>query len=109
MKHYVRILAAVLAAAFLFALTGCSDSSGTNSFTWFVEDIPANLDPQVASSPQDLIACQNLYGTLVRRNADGQLVPDLCEAWTVSPDGLTYTFTLKSGLTYTGAKGAATE
>ncbi len=109
MKHYVRIIAAVLAAAFLFALTGCSDSSGTNSFTWFVEDIPANLDPQVASSPQDLIACQNLYGTLVRRNADGQLVPDLCEAWTVSPDGLTYTFTLKSGLTYTGAKGAATE
>ena len=33
----------------------------------------------------------------------------LCEKWTVSSDGLTYTFTLKDGLTYAAAKGAATE
>lgn len=36
-------------------------------------------------------------------------MPGLCESWTVSPDGLTYTFTLKDGLTYAAAKGAATE
>ena len=109
MKHFLRFTAAVLAAAFLFALTGCGGSSGSNSFTWFVDSIPANLDPQVASSAADVIACENLYSGLVRKNAAGEIVPDLCESWTVSPDGLTYTFTLKDGLTYTTAKGAATD
>ena len=74
-----------------------------------MDNIPANLDPQVATKAEDVIACENLYGGLVRRNASGELVPDLCERWEISSDGLTYTFYLKSGLTYTGTKGAATD
>jgi ABC-type oligopeptide transport system substrate-binding subunit len=109
LKRWLRFTAAVLAAAFLFALTGCGSSTNSASFTWFVDSIPANLDPQVASGASDMIACENLYGTLVRKDPDGKLVPGLCESWTVSPDGLTYTFTLKDGLTYAAAKGAATE
>lgn len=109
MKQFLRITAAVLAAAFLFALTGCSGGSGAASFTWFVDTIPANLDPQVVSAAPDVIACENLYGGLVRKNADGEIVPDLCESWTVSPDGRTYTFAIKDGLTYTAAKGTATD
>ena len=47
MKHsLIRFSAVVLTIAFVFALTGCG--SGSNSFTWFVDSIPANLDPQVA-------------------------------------------------------------
>ena len=107
MKQFLRITAAVLAAAFLFALTGCSGGSGAASFTWFVDTIPANLDPQVVSAAPDVIACENLYGGLVRKNADGEIVPNLCESWTVSPDGRTYTFAIKDGLTYTAAKGTA--
>jgi ABC-type oligopeptide transport system substrate-binding subunit len=109
LKRWLRFTAAVLAAAFLFALTGCGSSTNSASFTWFVDSIPANLDPQVASGASDVIACENLYGTLVRKDPDGELVPGLCEKWTVSPDGLTYTFTLKDGLHYAAAKGAATE
>ena len=109
MKRWLRFTAAVLAAAFLFALTGCGSSTNSASFTWFVDSIPANLDPQVASGASDVIACENLYGTLVRKDPDGELVPGLCEKWTVSSDGLTYTFTLKDGLHYAAAKGAATE
>ena len=109
MKQFLRITVAVLAAAFLFALTGCSGGSGAASFTWFVDTIPANLDPQVVSAAPDVIACENLYGGLVRKNADGEIVPNLCESWTVSPDGRTYTFAIKDGLTYTAAKGTATD
>ena len=109
MKQFLRITAAVLAAAFLFALTGCSGGSGAASFTWFVDTIPANLDPQVVSAAPDVIACENLYGGLVRKNADGEILPNLCESWTVSPDGRTYTFAIKDGLTYTAAKGTATD
>lgn len=58
-----------------FALTGCGSSTNSASFTWFVDSIPANLDPQVASGASDVIACENLYGTLVRKDPDGELVP----------------------------------
>ena len=103
MKHPFRLTAAFLTVLLLLALTGCG--SGSNSFTWFVDTIPANLDPQVASSASDIIACENLYSGLVRRTPDGSLAPELCERWEVSADRLTYTFYLKDGLTYTASKG----
>ena len=102
-----RLAALALAAALVLGLVGCGDAS--NSFTWFVEEIPSNLDPQVASAPADVIACKNLYGGLLRLSPDGQLQNDLCESWSVSADGLRYTFTLRDGLTYTAAKGEPTE
>ena len=81
----------------------------SNSFTWFVDSIPANLDPQVASASADVIACENLYSGLVRKDPSGKYEPALCERWEKSSDGLTYTFYLKDGLTYTAAKGNATD
>ncbi len=108
MKHsLIRFSAVVLTIAFVFALTGCG--SGSNSFTWFVDSIPANLDPQVASASADVIACENLYSGLVRKDPSGEHEPALCERWEKSSDGLTYTFYLKDGLTYTAAKGNATD
>ena len=109
MKQFFRITAAVLAAAFLLALTGCGSSSSAPSFTWFVDTIPANLDPQVASAAPDVIACENLYSGLVHKKADGEIVPDLSESWTISSDGKTYTFQIKDGLTYKAVKGASTD
>lgn len=108
MKHsLIRFSAVVLTIAFVFALTGCG--SGSNSFTWFVDSIPANLDPQVASASADVIACENLYSGLVRKDPSAKYEPALCERWEKSSDGLTYTFYLKDGLTYTAAKGNATD
>ena len=107
MKHRFRLAAAVLTALLFLTLTGCG--SGSNSFTWFVDTIPANLDPQVASAASDVIACENLYSGLVRKDPSGKYEPALCERWEKSSDGLTYTFYLKDGLTYTAAKGNATD
>ncbi len=108
MKGFInRFAALILAAAFVLSLAGCG--SGTNSFTWFVDEIPANLDPQIAATSADVIACKNLYGSLVRLDPNGELVPDLAERWTVSADGLQYTFTIKEGLRYTASRGAETD
>lgn len=102
-----RFSAVLLTAFLVLSLTACG--SGANSFTWFVDSIPANLDPQVASAPADVIACENLYSGLVRRTPDGELAPELCERWEISADRRTYTFYLKDGLTYTASKGNPTE
>jgi peptide/nickel transport system substrate-binding protein len=41
-----------------------------------------------------------LYDSLVFPTASGALQPDLATSWTVSPDGLTYTFNLRHGVTF---------
>ncbi len=95
MKHVYKIIWVLLASLILASCSG-----GTNSFTWFVDAIPTNLDPQIATTSEDIIACTNLYGTLLREDENGTLQLDLAESYTVSPDGKTYTFTLKDGLVY---------
>ena len=39
-----------------------------------------------------------IYDTLLATDADNQIKPQMLEGWTVSPDGKTYTFTLRDGL-----------
>ncbi|MEM2036709.1 MAG: ABC transporter substrate-binding protein, partial [Candidatus Caldarchaeum sp.] len=42
-----------------------------------------------------------VYETLVRiQDPDGKIIPGLAESWTVSPDGLTYTFNLRRGVKF---------
>ena len=101
-----RLLCALLCAVLLLSCTACGDTA-LNSFTWFVDAIPTNLDPQVASASEDVIACTNLYRGLFRLDASGQLQNADCDSYSVSADGLTYTFQLKDGLTYRKVQGAS--
>lgn len=104
LKRFFLLLCTVCLA---LALTGCGD--GVNSFTWFVDEIPSNLDPQVASASADVIACTNLHAGLMRKSADGGLETACAERYEISPDGLRYTFYLKKDLAYTARRGAATD
>ena len=42
--------------------------------------------------------CALIFNGLTRLNHHGQVVPDLAERWEISPDGLSYTFYLRSGV-----------
>jgi peptide/nickel transport system substrate-binding protein len=57
-------------------------------------------DPAKGSDEASSAAFVNLYDTLVYPTASGAVQPDLATSWTVSPDGLTYTFTLRQGVTF---------
>lgn len=60
---------------------------------------PEDLDPALCQgSADDYIGL--LYGGLVRLSPEVQIVGDLADSWTMSPDGLVYTFTLHSDLTF---------
>jgi peptide/nickel transport system substrate-binding protein len=59
-----------------------------------------NSDPAKGSDEASCAALVNLYDTLVFPTATGGLQPDLATSWTVSSDGLTYTFTLRQGVTF---------
>ena len=61
---------------------------------------PRFINPVIAKSDSDRDLAQLIYSGLLRATPLGALVPDLAKSYTVSPDGLTYTFTLKDGLVW---------
>lgn len=63
-------------------------------------DIPL-LDPHISDLPEAGMIFRQIYDTLVYRDADsGQLLPGLATNWTVSQDGLVYTFQLRQDVAF---------
>jgi peptide/nickel transport system substrate-binding protein len=46
------------------------------------------------------ITYQNIFEGLTRIDRNGKIVPGLAESWTVSPDGKTYTYKIRSGVKF---------
>ncbi|MFF2813565.1 ABC transporter substrate-binding protein [Streptomyces sp. NPDC058000] len=103
--------AAVRAAALalgLGLLAGCAGpagpdragAAGDGTLVFATGRQPDCLDPQV--SPTDIAAVidRNIFDSLVRMAPDGSFRPWLARTWTVSPDGRTYTFRLRPGVTF---------
>lgn len=66
-----------------------------------VTDAPSSIDIRTdddAAIEQVLLG--NVYETLVSRNQDNTLAAGLARKWSVSDDGLSYTFTLRDNLTF---------
>jgi len=62
---------------------------------------PGVLNELLGDTLGGLFVHQNVYQPLVTLGYDGQtIVPQLASSWTVSPDGLTYTFHLRPGLNW---------
>lgn len=59
---------------------------------------PDKLDPALNSTVDGASLAVNSFGGLYTYDAEGQLVPDFATGYTVSDDGLVYTFTLRDGL-----------
>ncbi len=70
------------------------------SFTEGVIGAPRFVNPLLAISDTDRDLTAIIYSGLLRATPSGELIPDLAESYTVSDDGLTYTFTLKDGLSW---------
>src|SRR5471032_2118691 len=61
-------------------------------------DEPQTLDPAIVTGQLEGRICLALFEGLTTRNAKGEIIPGMAESWTISPDGLTYTFHLRPGL-----------
>ncbi len=60
-------------------------------------DEPQSLDPAIVTGQLEGRICLALFEGLTTRNAKGDIVPGMAESWTLSPDGLTYPFTIRPG------------
>jgi peptide/nickel transport system substrate-binding protein len=110
MRSRLPVLIAATAVASL-VLAGCTsggdpDASSTpvsgGTLTYASGDAePTCLDPHVGGNyPQALVSTQYLE-SLVSKDANGDIVPWLADSWQEATDGLSWTFTLKDGVTFT--------
>jgi peptide/nickel transport system substrate-binding protein len=61
---------------------------------------PDQLDPHTTSSSFAFTVLENVYDTLVQPGDDLTMEPALAEEWETSDDLLTWTFTLREGVTF---------
>ena len=62
---------------------------------------PPHLDPTAgAAAAIDEIVYANIFEGLTRIDQNGAVQPSLATSWTISDDGLTYTFNLKKDVTF---------
>ncbi len=61
---------------------------------------PRFINPVLAVSDSDRDLTSLVYSGLLRATPDGDYEPDLAQSYTVSPDGKTYTFTLRPDITF---------
>jgi peptide/nickel transport system substrate-binding protein len=54
------------------------------------------LDPAFSRTLQDTWVCNQLFNGLVQLDSELNILPSIAKNWTISEDGLTYTFNLRS-------------
>lgn len=61
---------------------------------------PDQLDPHLTTASPSFTINENVYETLVQTTPDFQFEPELATEWQTSDDQLTWTFTLRDGVTF---------
>ena len=76
-----------------------------NTYTLGYASDPQIWDVLATSMAADSEAIVNTYDGLYEYNNENVLVPALATGYTVSPDGLTYTFTIRQGVKWVDSQG----
>ncbi len=101
-----RTLALILALAMMAGmLAGCGNSSndatgGGDSIIVGISDDATAMDPLSINDTNTMSILSNIYEPLVRVNNKNEIIPGLAEKWSVSDDGLEYTFTIRKGVKF---------
>jgi peptide/nickel transport system substrate-binding protein len=93
--------------SFILLLVGCSGQPTAETSVTAKRIIyglslqPTGIDPQINSSSELGIPLRQVYDTLVYRDpATKSFVAGLAQNWTISEDGLTYTFSLRQDIKF---------
>jgi peptide/nickel transport system substrate-binding protein len=91
----------VLACALAMTFAGCSRSAHADrsGLVLLIESNPTNLDPRFATDGQSQHLDGLIFSSLVERDENLSLRPDLAESWE-TPDPLTYVFHLRQGVKF---------
>lgn len=101
MKMRTQMLAGVAALAMTLGAGGAlADNMGGNITVTYKDDV-STLDPAIGYDWQNWSMIKSLFdGLMDYKPGTTELVPDLAESYSISDDGLVYTFNLKPGVKF---------
>ena len=103
-KFWNILITAVMILNILAIFTGCEEDDGSgHTFKYNLSSNPQNLDPQLASDESSIMVIENIMSGLVKKGSDGSIQPDAAKSYTISDDGLVYTFELKDDIYWESA------
>ncbi len=99
---FYRCSSVVLILLVVTGLSSCRRSSTQkDSIVYGLTLSPSGIDPHINASAELGIPLSSVYDTLVFQDPEsGEFVPGLAKSWTISLDGLTYTFILREDVVF---------
>lgn len=103
MRKRTLFLALCVATVLTGALCGCKGGKSEELSTLVVgipQDLEDSLDPHkaVAAGTKEILF--NVFEGLLKPDCEGNLIPAVAENYSISDDGLKYTFTIRSGIKF---------
>ena len=93
-RYYISI------CCFIFLFTSCSESEKQNRdhlvFRYNENAAVNSLDPAFSRIRPSIWVCNQLFNGLVQLDDELNIQPDIAKNWEISPNGKTYTFTLRN-------------
>ena len=103
MRKSTLFLALCVAFVSVAALTGCSGGKSNDTSTIVVgipQDLEDSLDPHKAVAAGTKEVLFNVFEGLLKPDSEGNIIPAVAESYSISDDGLVYTFTIRSGIKF---------
>ena len=83
-----------------FEVRGADSPKTGGKLVFGLEKDITSLNPFIRTQSTDEMVRNLFYEALLDTDASGNIIPSLAESWTVSKDGLDYTFKLRSGVQF---------
>ena len=106
-KSKVMLFGAMALTAGL-ALAACGSSQSNNAdktYSYIFVNNPDTLDYITSTRDSTSSITTNLIDGLLENDQYGNLIPSMAESWTVSKDGLTYTYKIRQGAKWYTSEG----
>lgn len=105
-KLFKRIICLAVVMIMSMSLFGCGEDDGSGYiFRYDITGNPTNLDPQLASDSSSRLVLANICEGLLKAGDGGRIENGVINGYTLSDDGLVYTFDLKRDVYWTGEGG----
>ena len=106
-KKWLLTAGVVLSTTALLVACGKADkeADAPTTFSYVYAVDPASLDYSVATRTSTTDVIGNVVDGLMENDQYGNVIPSLAEDWSVSKDGLTYTYKLRKGVKWYTSEG----
>lgn len=106
-KKWMLTAGLVLSTAVLLVACGKADkeADAPTTFSYVYGVDPSSLDYSIATRTSTTDIVGNVVDGLMENDEYGNVIPSLAEDWSVSKDGLTYTYKLRKGVKWYTSEG----